>query len=68
MPRGTPAPVVRRLHAELVKILAQADVRQRLLDLGHEPVGGSPARLADFARSERQKWGPLIGKAGIKAD
>ena len=68
VPRGTPAPVVRRLHAELVKILAQADVRQRLLDLGHEPVGGSPARLADFARSERQKWGPLIGKAGIKAD
>jgi tripartite-type tricarboxylate transporter receptor subunit TctC len=67
-PRGTPASVVRRLNAELVKILAQADVRQRLLELGHEPVGGPPAKLAEFARSERQKWGPLIGKAGIKAD
>jgi tripartite-type tricarboxylate transporter receptor subunit TctC len=67
-PRGTPAAVVRRLNAEVAKILAQAEVRQRLLDLGHEPVGGNPGKLADFARSERQKWGPLIGKAGIKAD
>lgn len=68
VPRGTPASVVRRLNTELLKILAQGDVRQRLLELGHEPVGGPPAKLAEFARSERQKWGPLIGKAGIKAD
>lgn len=68
VPRGTPAAVVTRLNTELARILAQPEVRQRLLDLGHEPVGGAPARLADFARSERQKWGPLIQKAGIKAD
>lgn len=68
VPRGTPAAVVTRLNAELTKILAQPEVRQRLLDLGHEPAGGAPSRLAEFARSERQKWGPLITKAGIKAD
>lgn len=67
-PKGTPAAVVRRLNAELAKILAQPEVQKRLLELGHEPAGGAPARLADFARSERQKWGPLIAKAGIKAD
>ncbi len=67
-PKGTPAAVVRKLNADLAKILAQPEVSKRLLELGHEPAGGAPARLGDFARSERQKWGPLIQKAGIKAD
>ena len=67
-PRGTPAAVVNKLNADLAKVLAQPDVRQRLLDLGHELAGGSPQELADFARSERQKWGPLIAKVGLKAE
>lgn len=67
-PRGTPAAVVQRLNTELAKILAQPEIRQRMLDLGHEPAGGSAAELAEFARSERQKWGPLINRAGIKAE
>lgn len=67
-PKGTPAAVVKRLNTELAKILAQPEVRQRLLELGHEPAGGEPKRLSDFAKSERAKWGPLITKAGIKAD
>lgn len=67
-PKGTPAPVVQKLNAALVKILAQPEVRAKLLDLGHEPVGGAPGKLADFARSERQKWGALINKVGLKAD
>ncbi len=67
-PRGTPTPVVQKLNAELAKILAQPEVRQRLLELGHEPAGGAPAELEKFARSERQKWGPLIEKAGLKAE
>jgi tripartite-type tricarboxylate transporter receptor subunit TctC len=67
-PRGTPAAVVQRLNAELAKILAQPEIRQRLLEMGHEPAGGSAAELADFARAERQKWGPLITKVGLKAE
>ena len=67
-PRGTPPDIVQKLNADLVKILAQAEVRQKLLELGHEPAGDSPAKLTEFARSERRKWGPLIQKAGIKAD
>lgn len=67
-PRGTPVAVVQRLNAELAKILAQPEIRQRLLDLGHEPAGGSAAELAEFAKSERQKWGPLITKVGLKAE
>lgn len=67
-PRGTPAAIVQRLNAELARILAQPEVRQRLLELGHEPAGGAPSELAEFARSERQKWGPLIARVGLKSD
>ncbi|CAN7247478.1 Bug family tripartite tricarboxylate transporter substrate binding protein [Variovorax paradoxus] len=68
-PHGTPAAVVERLSAELSKVLAQPEIRQRLLELGHEPAtGGTPRELAAFARNERQKWGPLVKSAGLKAD
>jgi tripartite-type tricarboxylate transporter receptor subunit TctC len=67
-PKGTPAPVIARLNAEVSKVLAQPDVQQRLLQLGHEPVGGTPAELAAFERAERAKWEPIIRKAGLKAD
>jgi tripartite-type tricarboxylate transporter receptor subunit TctC len=68
VPRGTPAAVVQKLNAELARIVAQPEVRQRLLELGHEPAGGPPSELAEFAKAERQKWGPLITKAGLKAE
>jgi tripartite-type tricarboxylate transporter receptor subunit TctC len=67
-PRGTPPAVLQKLSTELARIMAQPDVRQRLLELGHEPAGGTPKELADFARSERLKWGPLVKNAGLKAD
>lgn len=67
-PKGTPQPIVQKLNAELAKILARPEVQQRLLELGHEPGGGTPDELAAFARSERQKWQPLIVQAGLKAE
>lgn len=67
-PRGTPAAIIARLNAEVAKVLAQPEVQQRLLQLGHEPVGGTTAELAAFEKSEREKWGPIIKKAGLKAD
>ena len=65
-PRGTPPAIVKRLNEEVVKILALPEVRQRLLELGHEVAGGTPATLANFARTEREKWGPLIKSAGLQ--
>ena len=67
-PKGTPAAIITRLNAEVSKVLAQADTQQRLLQLGHEPVGGTPAELAAFEKTERAKWEPIIRKAGRKAD
>ena len=67
-PRGTPREIVDRLNAEVMKILALPETRQRLLSLGFEPAGGTPAQLAAFEKQERAKWGPLIKAAGLKAD
>lgn len=67
-PRGTPPAILQRLSTELGKLLAQPDVRQRLLELGHEPSNGLPEELKTFAASERVKWGPLVKNAGLKVD
>ncbi|MDQ8033892.1 MAG: tripartite tricarboxylate transporter substrate-binding protein, partial [Bordetella sp.] len=68
VPRGTPGAVVKTLNDTLATILKQPEVRKRLLELGHEPAGGSADELRQFAASERKKWGPLIAEAGLKAD
>jgi tripartite-type tricarboxylate transporter receptor subunit TctC len=67
-PKGTPAAVINLLNAQMQKILAQPETRQRLLALGYEPAGGTPQQLAEFGRAERRKWGPIIKAAGIKAE
>lgn len=67
-PKGTPKDVVSRLNAEINKILADPEARQKMKDLGFDVAGGTPEQLAQFAESERRKWGPLIKNAGIKAE
>jgi tripartite-type tricarboxylate transporter receptor subunit TctC len=67
-PKGTPKEVVALLNKEINKILADPEARQKLKDLGFDVGGGTPEQLAEFARSERRKWGPLIATAGIKAE
>jgi tripartite-type tricarboxylate transporter receptor subunit TctC len=67
-PRGTPKEVVDRLNAEVMKVLAEPEARQKLMSLGFEPAGGTPDQLGSFEKSERAKWGALIKAAGLKGD
>jgi len=67
-PKRTPEPVVRLVASELTRILAQPDVRQRLLQLGIEPRSATGRELAEFLDAERTKWGQVIKSAGIKAE
>ena len=67
-PRGTPPAIIKVLNTEMLKILSQPDTRQRLLQLGYEPAGGTGEELAEFGRNERKKWGQLIKAAGIKSE
>ncbi len=70
-PKGTPKPVMDRLVASLQAALKDANVKARLADLGTEPVPqalATPAALQSHLKSEIEKWGPIIKKAGVYAD
>ncbi len=67
-PARTPKPVIDRVNAELVKVLAMPDVRQKLAHHGVKPGGGTPESLHDFLVSDIDKWGKVIREAGIRAE
>lgn len=66
VPRDTPKAVIDLLNGELAKALAQPETQKRLLELGFDPAGGSPADLAKFETQERLKWGPVIKATGLQ--
>lgn len=67
-PKGTPAEVIKLLASETVKIIAQADTKQRLLQLGTDPRTLIGTELQTFLKGERDKWGNVIRAANIKAE
>lgn len=67
-PVGTPRAVVERLNAELGKVLATADARQRLQDMGAIPLPGSPEDMRGLITSEIRRWREVIKVSGAKVD
>jgi tripartite-type tricarboxylate transporter receptor subunit TctC len=67
-PKGTPAPIVMFLNAEVQKVLANPDTRQRLMSLGFEVAGSTPQQLAERIRVEREKWSRVIRTANIRME
>jgi len=67
-PAGTPMPIVERLAAETAKVLRLPEVRNKLMDLGLEPIGDTPAQFAATVRADYDKWGKAIRAANIKLD
>ena len=65
-PRDTPKPVIDFLNGELAKALALPETRKRMLELGFDTAGGTPADLAKFEAQERTKWGPVIKATGLQ--
>lgn len=67
-PKGTPKPVVDKLVAALNEALRDRTLRERLAQLGADPVTpdrATPAALAAHLRSEIEKWTPIIKAAGV---
>jgi tripartite-type tricarboxylate transporter receptor subunit TctC len=67
-PAATPKPIVTRLHAELVKALAQPDVKERFAALGLETVGSTPEQLREHMKRETANFAKVIKAAGIKPE
>jgi len=64
-PAGTPPEIVARLNAEVSRILAQAEMKDRFADQGLETAGGTPAQLDRWIRAEIERWGKVIREQRI---
>jgi tripartite-type tricarboxylate transporter receptor subunit TctC len=67
-PAGTPRPIVTKLNAQIVKILATPEVRERLTSLGADPVGNTPEQFAAYVKAEIAKWAPIVKASGARVD
>ena len=64
-PSGTPDHIIEQYNKALNAVLASPDLRARLLELGAEPLGGSPEDLKRFMSAEAAKWGQVIRDAHL---
>lgn len=67
-PAATPPAVIKRVHAETVKIIKSSDVSGQLLAQGAEPIGNTPPELRKFISAEIKRWTEVVEKANIRAD
>jgi tripartite-type tricarboxylate transporter receptor subunit TctC/2-methylcitrate dehydratase PrpD len=67
-PAGTPGPVVSRLNKEVNRIIVQDDVRERLVALGTDAVGGSPQQFAQLIVKDIARWAAAIKASGVKPE
>jgi tripartite-type tricarboxylate transporter receptor subunit TctC len=65
MPAGTPRDIIVKMNAEVQKILASQEVRDRLLAQGGYAAGGTPEQLAERIRADVAKWGKVARAASI---
>jgi tripartite-type tricarboxylate transporter receptor subunit TctC len=66
-PAKTPTPILDKLNAEMVKIINEPDVKEKLATLAFTPVGDTRAQFAAFMKAEIAKWGKAVKESGAKA-
>jgi tripartite-type tricarboxylate transporter receptor subunit TctC len=64
----TPAPVVKRLAAEVAQVLKQPAVREAILKMGMEPVGSTPEEFTKVVLHDMERWGKVVRAVGVKVD
>lgn len=67
-PAGTPDEIVRRLNAEIVKIVQSSDIRAKLAARGAEAVGDSPQQFGKYLEAEVAKWAKVVKASGAKLE
>ena len=67
-PAATPRAIILRLNSEVNKVLAEAEVKERLNGLGYEIASGAPEQFGEWLRTECTKWGKVIRDNNITAE
>ena len=67
-PAGTPAPVLAKLNAAIVKVLGQPDVKKKINEQGAEVYSETPEQFAAFIQAESVKWGKVVKESGASLD
>ena len=67
-PAGTPREIVGAIQRAANAALNAPAVRERIDSLGIDAIGGTPEEFAELIRVERERWGPVIKRANIRAD
>ena len=68
LPKGTPKDITDRLNAEVVKALADPEMRRRFAEVGLRPDGGNPQAMTTIVRDQLARYGKAIKDNGIKGD
>ena len=67
-PRGTPKPIIEKVHDEVVRILNDPALKEKSERTGNYPVTSAPEEFAAFIRKEAQRWSRVIKDSNIKLD
>ena len=68
VPAGTPAAIIKKLHAETVRAITSPDVKARIAEQGFDIILSSPQELTEKIKRDVAKWGKVVKDAGIKID
>jgi tripartite-type tricarboxylate transporter receptor subunit TctC len=64
-PANTPKPIIERMAREISEIVQEPDVKQKFVDAGFLPVGGTPAQFAELMKKDSARYAEIIKQAGI---
>jgi tripartite-type tricarboxylate transporter receptor subunit TctC len=67
-PAKTPPELVARLQTEIARIIHTPDMKEKMSSQGADPIGNSPAEMAKWLASEKDRWAKLIKATGFKLE
>ena len=67
-PAATPKETVLKIHADVIRVLRDAEAKKRITDLGADVVGNSPEEFGAAMRAESAQWAEIIKAANIRAE